>query len=86
MKLFKEKKEKKEYVRICPNCGSLDIEILNVQKQFTFAFGMPTTYKCNNCGFSSYVFPEVDVKDLEKLKEKNKDNQKDKDVGTKTKI
>jgi DNA-directed RNA polymerase subunit RPC12/RpoP len=77
MKLFK-KKQKKEYVRICPNCGSLNIEILNVQKQFTFAFGMPALYKCNNCGFSNNIFPEVDVKELEKLNEKDKLNKRDK--------
>ncbi len=73
-----EKKVKPKYVRICPNCGSLDIEILNVQKQYTFAFGMPATYKCNNCGFSNNIFPEVDVKDLEKLKEKDKKEKNEK--------
>lgn len=73
---MKENKEKEKYVRICPNCGSLDIEILNVTKQFTFALGIPTQYKCKKCGFSSHVFPEVSIKDLEKLNKKLKNRQK----------
>ncbi len=76
IKKEKEQKPKKpKYVRICPKCGSLDVEILNITKQYTFAFGLPTAYKCRSCGFSSYIFPEIDsnkIQDIDKVS--NKDN------------
>jgi len=72
MKIKEQKPGKPKYVRICPKCGSLDIEILNVTKQYTFAFGLPTVYKCRSCGFSSHVFPEVSTEELKKVKPLNK--------------
>jgi len=30
--------------------------------------GVNVVYKCDNCNFSSTVFPLVDVKDLEKIR------------------
>jgi len=59
-------------IRICPNCGSIDIEILNITKQYAFAFGLPTAYKCRSCGFSSHIFPEVSEDELNKLKNRKK--------------
>ena len=80
MKIKKEKKQKPKYVRICPNCGSLDVEILNITKQYTFAFGLPTAYKCRSCGFSSHVFPEVSEEELNRV---NVANRKEKGFGAK---
>lgn len=75
----KQKKEKPKYVKICPNCGSLDILTYNYSPT-AVAFGVPVPYKCRNCGFTSPIFPEVDVKEVEKLnKEKEKEEEKKKD-------
>ncbi|MCX6741857.1 MAG: hypothetical protein NTX24_01615 [Candidatus Pacearchaeota archaeon] len=67
--------EKKKYVKICPNCGSLDILASNYSPS-AVAFGVPVPYRCRRCGFTSPIFPEVDVKEVEKL---NKDQEREKE-------
>lgn len=55
----KKKKINPQYVKICPKCKSLDVESrLNVG----IVFGMPQKYRCRKCGYSSYFFPEIDLR------------------------
>ena len=51
-------------VRVCPECGSTDISPITM----TGYISQPT-YVCNNCGFQSTIFPEVDMADLKGKKE-----------------
>lgn len=58
--------KKEEYVKVCPNCGSTDIRIgQESTRKITDAFGIDSEFKCGNCGFSSYLFPEVPLSKLE---------------------
>ncbi len=43
-------------IMFCPKCKST-----NVQKEITFMlmFGVTQEWKCNNCGFKGYIFPQV---------------------------
>jgi hypothetical protein len=78
---MKEKKVKPKYARICPKCNSLDINQETPGASSNIIFGLPTLYKCKNCGFTSYIFPEVDLNEKHNLdlKEKNKEeHNKDK--------
>lgn len=68
----KVKKQKPKYARICPNCGSLDIHQETPSDKTNIVFGLPTKYKCRNCGFENYVFPEVNLKEKCKMSLKNK--------------
>lgn len=61
---MEKKKEKPKYARICPKCKSLDIVQETPGVSLNIIFGMPTQYKCKNCGFTSYVFPEVAISEL----------------------
>jgi len=64
--------EKKEMIRICPNCNST-----NVSRDFTnpliVRVGLES-FVCNNCGHTGNFFPEVEknklkpVKDISKIK------------------
>ncbi len=69
---MKEKKVKPKYVRICPKCNSLEVYQETPGASLNIVFGMPTLYKCKNCGFSNYVFPEIDLKEFENIKNKDK--------------
>lgn len=56
---------KKKYVRFCPKCNSGDI---GQDKSTMQSLGyLPTKYICNNCGYSSFNFPEIDVNEVDKL-------------------
>lgn len=57
----KQKKLKSNYVKICPKCNSLDIYQETSGVSSNIIFGIPTQYRCRNCGFSGYIFPEVDI-------------------------
>lgn len=65
---MKEKKEKPKYVKICPNCKSIDVGSERSTMQQTGI--LPTRYICNNCGFASFAFPEIDLNDYEKIPKK----------------
>ena len=51
--------------RFCPKCKST-----NVSKELNvlLAIGIPQEWKCNECGFTSFIFPE---RELNKRKNKN---------------
>ena len=54
--------------KICPKCKSTDIS-LNIQT--SAAYGAPQMWRCNNCGFESYAFPEIEKK-IKKINKKLK--------------
>lgn len=47
---------KPDKIMFCPKCKSP-----NVQKEITFMliFGATQEWKCNNCGFKGYIFPQA---------------------------
>jgi len=45
-------------MRVCPRCGSEDVEIKPTVVQA--AFGLSPSYKCNKCGFEGDFFSEVE--------------------------
>jgi hypothetical protein len=55
----KGKKEKKNvriiYAKICPRCKSINVEIGKGRLE---AIGFPVMYRCLDCGFRNYNFPE----------------------------
>ena len=56
----KKKPEKKRYVKVCPKCGSAEI---NIEKANPLqpALGLPERYECISCGFAGRNFPEVEL-------------------------
>lgn len=58
-------------MKICPKCKSINV---NINITPSAAFGAPQPWKCDDCGFQSYVgFP--DVKKLEEEKKTTKENK-----------
>ena len=51
-------------VRICPNCGSENVEAA--------AGGITGSFMCGECGFSGSVFPEKEIFEEEIRGKKNK--------------
>jgi hypothetical protein len=74
---MKEKKQKPKFVRICPNCNSLDVFAETPGASANIVFGLPTMFRCRNCGFSSYVFPEVDINEMENKNKVEKQGNED---------
>lgn len=70
--------EKKKYIKICPKCKSTSIST-----KFTpqIALGIPTEYCCDDCGFTSMLFPEVEaeVRHAEKKEKEKKEKEEEKE-------
>jgi len=60
--------------KICPKCKLLNIKIR--WQSFWFA-GFPATYKCMNCGFTSFLFPRIEASE-DNIKKLIKQVKKDK--------
>ncbi|MGB9707989.1 MAG: hypothetical protein ACPLXC_01515 [Candidatus Pacearchaeota archaeon] len=74
-KTFNKKQNKNpRYVRICPRCRSLNIKVSNQGGSAGTYFGLPTVYKCQNCGYSNYTFPEIDLNEFKRRKEENEND------------
>ena len=57
---------KEKYVKICPQCKSIDIE----QEKHNYLQStstIPFNYICNKCGHSSKFFPEIEISKLEEF-------------------
>jgi len=65
MKIFNPKKA--DYVKICPRCKSIQIKMELISGWF---IGLPPSFKCQDCGFRSKFFPEIEVE------KNNKDGKK----------
>jgi hypothetical protein len=57
-----------DMVKVCPNCGSRNIR---VEMTPSIAFGAPSQYRCENCEFMSYIFPDVEREKAKKIKVKD---------------
>ena len=53
-------KNKEEFIKICPKCGSID---LPVRSNFIDML-MPSPEKCGKCGYSG-LFPEININEIE---------------------
>ncbi|HLC60380.1 MAG TPA: hypothetical protein VJJ52_03040 [Candidatus Nanoarchaeia archaeon] len=53
-------KNKEEFIKICPKCGSIDLPI----KSNFIDMLMPVAEKCEKCGYSG-LFPEINIKEIE---------------------
>lgn len=61
-------------IKVCPNCGSPDIDYASLEsdsgKEF-LGIGIPEKYYCKNCGYTGSVILEVDKRKLKNIKFKN---------------
>ena len=71
----KVKKPKVQYVKVCPRCGSLSIKVGNQGGSAGTYFGLPTMYRCQNCGYSNYAFPEIDLNEFKRKKEEKREQK-----------
>jgi fused signal recognition particle receptor len=62
-----KKEEKKKFVKICPKCGSTDIEIEETNPA-KIKYGAPLNSFCKSCGFRNVVFPEVEEDKIEEFR------------------
>jgi len=62
--------KKKKYVKFCPKCKSINIQVSNQGFKALELFGAPTIYRCLDCGYSSGIFPEIERDNLKSSKKK----------------
>jgi ribosomal protein S27AE len=63
-----------KYVKVCPKCsGRIRIHHSNIFSKMGF---LPTTYKCEKCGYVGKYFLEVPINELEKHRKLIKKNVK----------
>ena len=53
-----KKSDKEKYAKICPKCGSINIKT-DFSNPVVWAYGTSPKYKCKECGYLSFLFPEV---------------------------
>ncbi len=61
-------------VKVCPNCGSTNIDYANLEAGAGTGFlgiGLPEKYYCKNCGYTGSVILEIDKRKLKDIKFKN---------------
>ena len=69
----KQEKEKKHvrvvYAKFCPRCKSINVQITHQGiGSGLVAIGVPTLYRCMDCGFSNTFFPETKIEIPKKKK------------------
>ncbi|MEM4152817.1 MAG: hypothetical protein QXK80_01725 [Candidatus Pacearchaeota archaeon] len=64
--------KKSRYVKICPRCQSVNIKVTNQGGSAGIIFGAPTIYRCLDCNYSNYSFPEIDINNLKKQKKNDR--------------
>lgn len=60
-------KKSSKFVRICPKCKSTDTSP-DLSFQAYGSGSIFNSFKCNKCGYTGVFFPEVDKRDLKKIK------------------
>jgi len=65
--------KKKEYVKICPRCGSVKIE---GKITILTALGVPPITKCNSCQYQGHIFPEIKIENILKFQEEIEKSKK----------
>lgn len=66
MKKLKEKN--KNFVRICPKCGSTSVQT-DFSNPVVWAYGTTTKFRCNSCSYVGNLFPEISKDNLKDYKE-----------------
>ena len=56
-------KDKKQYTKICPKCGSIDLPIRTDFVQML----APTPEKCRKCNYTG-LFPEIEINEIEEFR------------------
>ncbi|MDP3765074.1 MAG: hypothetical protein Q8R04_01030 [Nanoarchaeota archaeon] len=59
--------QKKQYTKICPKCGSID---LPVRTSFVEMLA-PTPEKCRKCSYTG-LFPEIEINEIEEFRKEIK--------------
>lgn len=54
---------KKQYTKICPRCGSIDLPIRTDFVQML----APTPEECKKCGYIG-LFPEIEINEIEEFR------------------
>jgi len=54
---------RKDYTKICPKCGNIDIPIETRFAQML----MPTPEKCKKCQYTG-LFPEIEINEIENFR------------------
>jgi len=57
------RKTKKQYTKICPKCGNIDVPI---RTDFVEILA-PTPEKCRKCDYTG-LFPEIDINEIEEFR------------------
>lgn len=70
----KNEKKKEEAIRICPRCGSAEINA-DLSDVMTIWSGS-TKWICSNCNYSSPIFPEVLISEIENFRKEIKAGDK----------
>ena len=60
-------KDKKQFTKICPKCGSIDLPI---RTNFVDMLA-PTPEKCSKCSYSG-LFPEIEINEIEEFRKEIK--------------
>ncbi len=69
----KTKKQGPKYVKICPRCQSINVQISHQGGLSGLtALGLPTVYRCMDCGYRGYSFPEIDLNEIKRKEKKDK--------------
>jgi transposase-like protein len=58
----------KKYVRVCPECQSMDTR--PDMSADSYSKGLLNQWQCNSCGYTGLFFPEYRLEDLKKMKKK----------------
>ena len=68
--------EKRNFITICPKCGSIDVEA-EKDNAAKVRFGAPINYVCRSCGFKNTVFPEVEEDKIEAYRKEIKKTEEE---------
>ena len=60
-----------ETVRICPRCGSIDVDSFS---KISFLTGEMMNMHCNKCKYGPGIFPEIPISEIEYFQKELKKN------------
>ena len=58
-------------LRVCPKCGSFNIT-REMRELLADLAGVQPVFVCQQCGFSSSIFPVTDLQEKKRVKKKRK--------------
>ncbi len=65
--MFRKKSQKlkektKQIVKFCPKCKSTNVKS---EMAVSIIYGAPQKWRCDDCGFSGFLFPEKEIEEGE---------------------